>query len=79
MVEIDHSRSLDPKLRISWKDPWAMVPGTETIFVKPLPQRGRADGLDYAFVEYGLPNLLNTETGKRQFHLRRQLARNRLD
>lgn len=38
-VQIEDAASFDGKVRIAWKDPTAMVPGPNRIFMQPAPDR----------------------------------------
>ena len=47
-VQIEDATGLDGEVRIAWKDPTAVVPGPNRIFMKPAPDRAIRNRSDQA-------------------------------
>jgi len=43
-IQIQHPASLHCEFRIAWKDPTAVIPGSNGVFMEPTPERTTANG-----------------------------------
>ncbi len=54
-IEVEHAFGFGGEMRISWKDPTAVVPGPDRILAQPAPQ-GRAADLGYQALAENFPS-----------------------
>jgi len=73
-VQVKNPPSLNGEARVAREDPAPMLPGANRVFMKPAPDRTIPDGCDQARPAYFCGDVADTETGKRQAALGRQLT-----
>ncbi len=66
LIKVKNTTGLLGKVRIAWKNPAAILPGSNGVSIEPTPDCGSADGSHNALV-HGFPGYVSmTETRKRQ-------------